>query len=141
MPADAAAALRDVPPADVPRVLAAMGPDDRVEQLSPEQREDFIGAMDGTDAADVRALAQYPPDTAGGIMTTQFAALPSTLLVEGAIAQIRQLSRDLEELHYVYVTDADGRLIGVLSMRDVIRLLRSHYDSDLQRSSARGSTS
>lgn len=124
MDADAAASVVNAMQSpEAPRVLAAMRPDDRVdvlEQMAPQQRESLIREMDGRDATDVRALAQYPPDTAGGIMTTQFAALPETLTVEEAIAAIRRLSRDLEQLHYVYVTDAHGHLIGVLSMRDVI---------------------
>src|SRR5438132_5757 len=72
------------------------------------------------DAADVRALEQYPPDTAGGIMTTEVTALAEDLTVEQAIAELRRLSQELEQMFYVYVVDRRKHLVGVLSMRDLI---------------------
>ena len=76
--------------------------------------------MDAEEADEVRELEQYPPDTAGGIMTTEVTALPEDLTVEQAIAELRRLNEELEQMFYVYVVDARGHLVGVLSMRDLI---------------------
>ena len=104
-------------------VLAAMDPDDRVDILEhvPEPLHDAIlDEMAADEAAEVRSLEQYPPDTAGGIMTTEVTALPEDLTVEQAIDELRRLSEELEQMFYVYVVDRRGHLVGVLSMRDLI---------------------
>jgi magnesium transporter len=76
--------------------------------------------MAALEAAEVRSLEQYPPDTAGGIMTTNVTALPEDLTVEEAINELRRMSEELEQMFYVYVVDKRRHLVGVLSMRDLI---------------------
>ena len=60
------------------------------------------------------------PYSAGGIMTTQVTSLPERISAEQAIAELRRLNEELEQMFYVYVVDKRGHLIGVLSMRDLI---------------------
>ena len=76
--------------------------------------------MERDEAAEVRELLGYPEDTAGGIMTTEFVAVPEHLTAADTIDRLRQLEPDAETIYYVYVTDDDGRLTGVLSLRDLI---------------------
>src|SRR5690349_17381185 len=68
----------------------------------------------------LRQPHRYPPDTAGGIMTTRLTALPARLTVEQAIGELRRRSEQLEPAFYVYVVDEQHRLVGVLSMRDLV---------------------
>lgn len=122
-PAGAAQIITDMEVPEAGMVLGAMDPDDRVDILEhiPQPLHDqLIQEMDAPDAAEVRRLEQYPPDTAGGIMTTQVTSLPEDLTVEQAIAELRRLNEELEQMFYVYVVDRRGHLIGVLSMRDLI---------------------
>ena len=122
-PALAASVLTDMEAAEASMVLAAMDPDDAVDILGhvPKLRHDeILLEMEARDAADVRALERYAPDTAGGIMTTEVSALAEDLTVEQAIAELRRLSERLEQMFYVYVVDARKHLVGVLSMRDLI---------------------
>ena len=131
-PALAGEVVSDMEPPEASMVLAAMDPDDRVDVLEhvPKPLHDaIVGEMDAEDSEEVRRLEQYPPDTAGGIMTTDVTALYEYLSVEEAINQLRELNEQLEQMFYVYVIDRRGHLIGVLSMRDLIlarpdRLLR-----------------
>lgn len=119
----AAAILSAMQMPEAAMVLTEMSSDDRVDVLdhvAPEVREELIGEMDAKSAADVRNLRQYPPDTAGGIMTTNVTALPSDLTAQQAIEELRRLNETLEQMYYVYVVDRGGRLAGVLSMRDLI---------------------
>ena len=119
----AATVLGDMEPPEASMVVAAMDPDDAVDILAlvPRQRHDeILGEMELKEAADVRALEQFAPDTAGGIMTTEVTALAEYLTVEQAIAELRRLSEVLEQLFYVYVVDRRMHLVGVLSMRDLI---------------------
>jgi len=62
----------------------------------------------------------YDEDTAGGIMTTEFVAVPATLTAAETIDRLRDLEPDAETIYYVYVNDTEGRLCGVLSLRDLI---------------------
>jgi magnesium transporter len=119
----AATVITDMPAPEASMVLAAMDPDDRVDILEyvPEPlHAELMREFTPQDAAEVRQLEQHPPDTAGGIMTTQVTALPEDLTAEQAIAQLRRLNEELEQMFYVYVVDHRGHLIGVLSMRDLI---------------------
>lgn len=122
-PALAASVLTDMEAAEASMVLGAMDPDDAVDILQhiPRARHDeILTEMAARDAALVRALEQYPPDTAGGIMTTEVTALSEDLTVQAAIDELRRLSEQLEQMFYVYVVDARNHLVGVLSMRDLI---------------------
>jgi magnesium transporter len=76
--------------------------------------------MEPDEAEEVLQLEQYPPDTAGGIMTSDFTALSEDLTVEDAIVELRRLSEENETMWYVYVVDRREHLVGVLSIRDMI---------------------
>jgi Mg/Co/Ni transporter MgtE len=69
---------------------------------------------------EVRHLLGYPEESAGGIMTTEYIALDGRLTAAQAIDRLRELEPDAETIYYVYVVDDDGRLVGVLSLRDLI---------------------
>lgn len=104
-------------------VLGAMDPDDRVdilEHIPAPLHDQLVNEMRAEDAAEVRQLEQYPPDTAGGIMTTEVTALYEYLSVDNAIQLLRRLNEELEQMFYVYVIDRRKHLVGVLSMRDLI---------------------
>lgn len=119
----AATVLIDMPAPEASMVLAEMDPDDRVdilEHIPPDIHEALLREMTVAEADEVRQLEQYPPDTAGGRMTTQVTALAEDLTVEQAIAELRRLNEQLEQMYYVYVVDKRRHLLGVLSMRDLI---------------------
>ena len=121
--ARAAAIVRDMENVEASTVLEHMPPDDRVDILNHirgPQHDRIVDVMEPDDAAEVRTLEQYPPDTAGGIMTTEVTALYEYITVENAIALLRRLNEELEQMFYVYVIDRRRHLVGVLSMRDLI---------------------
>jgi magnesium transporter len=122
-PAGAAEVIAGMEAPEAAMVLTEVDPDDRVDILSllPREKHDaVVRELEPEEAADVRTLEQYPPDTAGGIMTTQVTALYEYLTVDDAIAMLRKLSAELEQMFYVYVINRSGKLVGVLSMRDMI---------------------
>ena len=115
--------LEDLEPARAADILEEMSPDDAadlVADLSHGSREEILALMEGDEKAEVEELLTYPEDTAGGLMTTEFVALPANLKAASAIDRLRELEPDAETIYYVYVTDADERLVGVLSLRDLI---------------------
>jgi CBS domain-containing protein len=115
--------LEDLEPERAADILEEMDPDeaaDLVADLSDESREEILGLMEKEDADEVQELMTYDEDTAGGIMTTEFVAVPATLTAAQTIDRLRELEPDAETIYYVYVTDPEERLVGVLSLRDLI---------------------
>jgi len=93
---------------------------DLIGELDDEATEDVLAAMSDDAEDEVRGLLSYPPDTAGGLMTTEIAALPLGLTTGEAIERIRQLREEYEDLSYVYVVDDEDHLKGVISFRDLV---------------------
>jgi CBS domain-containing protein/sporulation protein YlmC with PRC-barrel domain len=116
--------LETVPPERAADILEEMPADvaaDVVGDLPAEQAREVLEQMEREERADVSALLVHPEETAGGLMTTDFVARPETYTVEQAIAAIRSAaSADAEVLHYVYVTDENGRLAGVVTLKDML---------------------
>lgn len=103
-------------------ILKEMAVDDAtdlVAELPPDEAGALLSLIE-EEAEEIKGLLKYPEDTAGGIMTTDFIALPEDMPVEEAIARLRELAPDAEVIYYVYVVDSQTRLTGVLSLRDLI---------------------
>lgn len=104
-------------------MLATMDPDDAaalIEELDYEKAEKLLRLMGVKEEKAIRNLLGYEEDTAGRIMTNEFVALPATATVQDAIDALRGLDEDFESIYYVYTTDAEGALAGVLSMRSLV---------------------
>src|SRR5512132_1135249 len=104
-------------------ILEEMAPDeaaDLLQDLPEERREELVDLMQKEEAADVEELLTYPEDAAGGIMTTDLIALAGDLTSAQAIDRLRELQPDPELTYYLYVVDAQGRLDGVISLRDLV---------------------
>lgn len=105
------------------KLLSEMPPDDRVDlvkRLSKKQREAIIPAMAQAEREDLRRLISYPEGTAGSVMTSEYAVLTPDLTVEKAIAKLRREAPDKETIYYSYVVDDQQRLIGFVSLKDLI---------------------
>ena len=103
-------------------ILSAMAADDAADLLAdlPEEfREQILGLMSHEDTEELAELLSYPEDSAGRIMTTDFLALPATMSAQEAIQEVRKAS-ETEMVFYLYVTDEDGRLSGVVSLRQLV---------------------
>ena len=104
-------------------VISEMDPDmaaDLLGKLPPNDRTAVLERLDPETAAQIGSLVFHAHDSAGGLMTTEVAALPGGITTGEAIERLRQLHSEIEDLSYVYVTDAQERLIGVVSFRDLV---------------------
>ena len=106
-------------------ILEWMGPDeaaDALAELPEEKQESLLSRMEREEADDVRELMEYEEDTAGGIMTTDYVAMPVGMTAADAVARLRALEWKPEFLHYIYLLDDEKaeHLAGVVSLRDLI---------------------
>jgi CBS domain-containing protein/sporulation protein YlmC with PRC-barrel domain len=109
--------------AKVADVLEEMAPDaaaDLLAELPEDRSQDLLDLMEDEEAEDVRKLLAYPEDVAGGIMNTEFVSIHPSLTAEQAISQLRETAHEAETIYYIYVTDDQDRLIGVLSLRELV---------------------
>ena len=107
------------------RLLATMAPDDAADliaDLDQDRRLSVLEALPQPTQAKVRALLSYNPETAGGLMSPEFLALPGDTTVADALEEIRRSPVAPEALGVIYTTDVEGRLTGTAS---VVRLLKS----------------
>ena len=123
-PEAAADVLEELEPGDATRMLAQMEPDqaaDVVAVLEAERRTEILAGLDHDAANEIEDLLIHAADSAGGMMTTDVAALPIDMTAGAAIEELRRLHDELgSNLLYVYAVDADQRLVGVVSFRDLV---------------------
>jgi len=105
------------------RILVEMAPDEAADllgELTQEKSDELLNLMEPEEAEDVRELMEYPEDTAGALMTTEFIALTINMTAQEAIDKIRETAHDAEMIYYLYVLDGNEKLLGVLSLRELI---------------------
>jgi len=103
------------------RLLAPDDAADFVEKCPRAQREYVMGLMDDMTRQDTRALLDYREDVAGGLMNPRFARLRPEESIEEAITYLRQQLSRVETIYYAYVLDGDQHLLGVVSLKDLVR--------------------
>lgn len=114
--------LREMPVERIAPILEQLSPDDRTDiigQQEPELAARLMEVLDQETQDEVEELLQYAPDSAGGIMTPDVFSLPEEMSVEEAMATIREQS-EVELIFYLYVVAANGRLVGVVSLRQLL---------------------
>ncbi|MGZ6214195.1 MAG: magnesium transporter MgtE N-terminal domain-containing protein [Candidatus Limnocylindria bacterium] len=115
--------LEALSPEKAADILEEMGPDeaaDLVADLSEERQEQLLNLMEPDEASDVRELLAYGEETAGGLMTTDFITVTPEMTAEQVIERLRELHPDADQVYYLYVTDADGLLVGTITLRGLI---------------------
>jgi magnesium transporter len=118
-----ASLVESLPDEKVADVLEEMAPDeaaDLLAELPDERSEDLLNLMDKDEAEDVRKLLTYAENTAGGLMTTDLVTIRPNLTAGQTIEHLRSTAQEAETIYYVYVTDDDGHLLGVVSLQRLV---------------------
>ena len=136
-PEDAADLLEELPDAQGADIMEDMPAEQAaaiVDEMDSDHRVDLLGDMDASDAEailakmdpeeaqDARELLRYNPETAGGIMVTEFVVYPHTLTVGDVLNDLRTNAEAYAEygVQYAYVKSDSKALIGVLRLRDLV---------------------
>lgn len=105
------------------RFVENMEPDDRVDLLkavNDDVREAIMPLIAQAERNAIRKLWQYAEGTAGAVMTTEYAMLPQSLSAATALEKLRLQAPNKETIYYVYITDEQRQLLGIVSLRDLI---------------------
>ena len=104
-------------------ILEEMEPDEAADVLSDlptEKAKEILEAIDKEEADDIQELLGHEEDTAGGLMTNIFISYPPEISIAEAIDRFRKDAEEIEAVYYIYIVDANEKLIGVTSLRDLL---------------------
>ncbi|TDQ37232.1 magnesium transporter [Thiopseudomonas denitrificans] len=114
---------REFPRATLARLVGEMPADERTDlfkRLDPKQQNELLPALAQAEREDIRRLSSYEEGTAGALMTSDYAMLKPGMTVAQALASLRHEAPDAETIYQSYVIDDERRLLGVVSLRDLI---------------------
>ena len=115
-------------------ILELMSLDDMADilnQLEEDEREGVMELLSQEDADDVKELLIYEEESAGGIMTTGYIEVNKDMTAKDAIEHMRENAKEAETIYYIYVVDNQERLVGVISLRELITARDSNIVADL----------
>jgi magnesium transporter len=116
-------------------LLGAMSGDQQAElfrQMPEEERARLLPTLHPKAQEALQLLLRYPPESAGGIMTTEFLSVPSTWTVDEALQLIRRVGGAKETVYAVYVVDPEnGALRHVVSLRELVLSDRNRRVGDV----------
>ena len=104
-------------------LVGLMSPDDRadlLEELDEKFQERLLSLLMQAERQDALKLITYPEDSAGAYMTTDYARLRPDATVRTALDQLRLQAPKKETIYYAYVVDSARRLVGIVSLRNLI---------------------
>ncbi len=108
---------------EIAKLLGEMAHDDRADifkQLSKKLQNLILPALAQAEREDIRRLASYEEGTAGAVMTSDYATLALHLTTSEAVEVLRQVAPDKETIYYTYILDDNRKLLGMVSLKDII---------------------
>jgi len=93
-----------------------------LKDLDEQRAEGLLAGLEDDVRADVESLLEYPEDTAGGVMAREFVAVGRDLTIDEAIREVRRVAveEEIEDIYSVYVVDDEGRLLGFVSLQEIL---------------------
>jgi magnesium transporter len=115
--------IKDMDTEKASDIIEMMSPDvaaDVLSELPADKAKEILEHIEKEEAEDIQELLGHEEDTAGGLMTNEFIAYPPDITVQEAIERFRKDASDIETVYYIYVTDSEERLLGVLTLRELL---------------------
>lgn len=134
--------LEELSTSQAATLVAQMLPDERadvLEELEEARADEILEAIPAEARRQTQELLAFEPDTAGGLMTTELVSVPESETVEHALALVRAIARSgrREAMNTLYVVDPEHRLIGVMSLRELLGAREGARVSDLMHTEVR----
>lgn len=104
-------------------LIAHLPPDDRVDllkQIEPQVVNELLPLLPAAERRNILRLRSYAENTAGAMMTTDFARLSENLTVREALEEIGKQASELETIYYIFIVDEHEHLLGLVSARQLV---------------------
>jgi magnesium transporter len=104
-------------------IIEEMPPDEAADVLSDlpmDKAKEILESIEKEEAEDIQELLSHEEDTAGGLMINEFIAYLPETKVKDAIMKFRRDAEEVETVYYIYVIEANEKLIGAVSLRDLL---------------------
>jgi len=104
-------------------ILEEMEPDEAADvlgDLSEEKAQELLKLMEPEEAEEIQELMEHEDDTAGGLMNNSFITISGAMTAGEAFEEVRRNAPEIEMIYYAYVLDDEERLVGVVSLRDLL---------------------
>lgn len=124
--------LARLEPEKIAEVVEEMPDDDAADligELEPEEQARVLASLE--DPSTIAELLHYPEDSAGGIMTRELVAVPSSLTAGEALSEIRRQAREIPGFYTIFVVDRHGKLCGVMNLQSLVMADPDQPISDL----------
>jgi CBS domain-containing protein len=115
--------IKDMPAETAADIIEEMSPDaaaDLISELPDDLASDLLRKIEDEEAEDIQELLGHESDTAGGLMTTEYINYPPGMTVAEAMLRFRKDAPEIESVYYIYIIDEEERLVGVLSLKDML---------------------
>ena len=106
--------------ADVLEMMPADEVADILDDLTDEKAEALLREMESEASDDVRELMEYPENTVGSLMSTDFISFNSNYSVSETLNELRKLKPESDTIYYLYVLDDESKLTATVSLRDIV---------------------
>ncbi len=116
------------------QLTAQMHSDQRTDfylLLAPDLQQQLLAQLAPQQQQQLQALAAYPAESAGAMMSSDFVTLAPDMQIADAIAALRQSAADRETLYLLYVVDDQQKLLGVISLRQLIQAAPEQWVSEI----------
>lgn len=148
----AAEALSEMQPEMQARIINSMEPEraaDIIEEMPPDEAADVLSDLptekakeilehiEKEEAEDIQELLGHEEDSAGGLMTNEFIAYPPETTVTEAMDRFRKDAGEIDSAYYIYVTDAAEKLLGIVSLRELLLAAPSSMLSEIMETKAK----
>jgi Mg/Co/Ni transporter MgtE len=114
-----ASILESLEPEKAADIVEEMAPDeaaDALSELHDDTSEEILGEMEAGPKTDVEELLEFEEDSAGGMMNTEYVALPEAATVADALVELRANEDLLEQLNTIFLLDAGERLVAAIPL-------------------------
>ncbi|MBS9334905.1 magnesium transporter [Fructobacillus sp. M1-13] len=120
---DIVSLLEEMPSQKGADILVAMFADneaDLLQAMPAKKVSNYLALMPADEVNEIKQLINYEEDTAGSLMATEYLAVKKSEKVKDVLVQVKRQAEEAESIIYVYVVDDQERLIGVVSLRDLL---------------------
>lgn len=106
--------------ADVLENMPADEVADILDEMKDDTARELLNEMEHETSDEIRGLMDYPEDTVGSMMSTDYISFSQNMNVDQTIMELRRLKPEPDIVYYLYIVDEQERLVGTVSLRDII---------------------